>query len=140
MKSYVLYITTAIAMIFLSAPAVFAGEPDTLDGRIGIGFIVIDSADNLNPSSSEKYIDSLDTAAERKTTILPMILPAATWDIGEPEQVKLYFGTEPPLDEVGGFALNLGGTYNIGGVGLFDAGIFFTPFEKAWEKSIRHRC
>ena len=121
-----------LVLFFVSVPA-FSDDTNTFTGRIGIGFMVIDSGNNLNPNSSEKRIDNLDSAADRKTTALPMLLPAITWDVGEPDNVKLYFGTEPPLDEAGGFVLNFGGTYRYQDVGIIDASVFFTPMEETWE-------
>lgn len=118
---------------FLFYISAVAGEPDALTGRLGVGLIVIDNGNNLNPSGSGKYIANLDSAADRKTTVVPVLMPAVNWDAGKPGNFKFYFGTEPPIDEVGGFALNVGGSYNFPGMGLLDTSLFFTPFEEAWE-------
>jgi hypothetical protein len=122
----------ATALIYLPGLSA-AGLTDSLSGSIGLGAIVIDSGNNLNPQGSEKRLDNLDSAADPETTFLPAILPEVTWDAGQPEGVKFYLETDPPIDEVGGFALNLGATYETGKAGILDTAVFFTPFEQAWE-------
>lgn len=125
--------------IALSFGLLFAGdfaqakESDTFTGFIGVGGIIIDSANNLNPEGSKKRLDDLDSAADRETSFLAIALPRVNWDIGESEGIKLYFETDPPIDEVGGFAFNLGATYQVAGVGLLRGGMYIAPFEKVWE-------
>jgi hypothetical protein len=110
-----------------------ANTENSLSGSFSVGAIVIDSGNNLNPEGSDKRLGSLDSAADRQTTIVPGVLPEVTWDVGEPEGVKFYLTTDPPIDEVGGFSINLGTSYGLGQVGVIDTAVFFTPFEKAWE-------
>ncbi|MGL1931536.1 MAG: DUF2860 domain-containing protein [Desulfotalea sp.] len=127
-------LSTLVATTLMFVPGLAtANETNSFSGRIGIGAIFIDSGNNLNPSSSEKRLGSLDSGADRKSTVVPVILPEVTWDVGEPEGIKLYFATDPAIDEVGGFAFNLGASYKLRGVGILDTAVFFTPFEEAWE-------
>jgi hypothetical protein len=127
-------IISAIALIFMITPSVaLAEETDSWTGSIGLGAIVINNANNLNPEGSQKRLDNLDSAADPETTLLPAILPEVTWDAGQPDGFKFYLATDPPIEEVGGFALNIGTTYNTGKAGILNTSVFFTPFEKAWE-------
>lgn len=129
-------LTLCFALItLLSVPGklLAANGADSFSGLVGFGAMVIDSGNNLNPNGSEKRLDNLNSSPERNTTFIPVILPRLHWDIGQQEGVKLYFVTDPPIDEVGGFALNLGATYSIPEIGTLDGAVFFTPFEEAWE-------
>ncbi|WP_136806554.1 DUF2860 family protein [Desulfosediminicola flagellatus] len=119
--------------IISSGVLVSANEPDAFTGSIGIGGLIIDSGNNLNPNSSKSRIDNLNSAADRETSAIATILPRLAYDIGAPEGLKLYLVTEPPIDEAGGFAINLGATYPLPDIGIVDVSAFFTPFEEAWE-------
>lgn len=132
MKTKTIKLIAAIGLLFPFSLAADEGS-GILNGTVGIGGIVIDSANNLNPNGSKKRLESLQSAPDRETTGIAIILPRATWDIGEKGGTKLYFETEPPIDEVGGFAFTLGATNTIAGVGILDTAAFFTPFEEAWE-------
>ncbi len=125
--------TTIVALLVAMPGFVTAEENDTWSGRIGVGAIVIDSGNNLNPSGSKERLENLDSAADQESTVLPVILPEITWDAGEPQGLKLYLTTDPPIDEVGSFAFSLGGSYRLGKAGIFDTAAFFAPFEEAWE-------
>ena len=125
---------SVVALLFMTAPGLASAEiTDSFNGSIGLGAIVIDSGNNLNPEGSKKRLDNLSSAADPVTTFLPAILPEVTWDAGQPEGIRFYLATDPPIDEVGGFALNLGASYKIDKAGILDTAVFFTPFEKAWE-------
>lgn len=131
MKEKIIIVMTIVLM---TAPSwALADITDSLSGSLSIGAIAIDSGNNLNPEGSKKRLNNLDSAADRETTYMPGILPEVTWDVGEPEGMKLYFTTDPPIDEVGGFSLNLGASYNVGQAGIIDTAAFFTPFEEAWK-------
>ena len=106
---------------------------DAWSGSTGIGAIIIGSGNNLNPEGSKKRLDTLDSAAEPETSVLPVFLPEVTWDAGQPEGFKFYLTTDPPIDEVGGFALSIGSTYQLDTIGTLNTAVFFTPFEKAWK-------
>ncbi len=93
----------------------------------------IDSGNNLNPHGSKAYLNDLNSAADKESMTIPLILPDVTYDIGDQDGVKLYFNTEPPIDEVGGFVINFGGSYPIENVGIININAFFTPFEEVWE-------
>lgn len=125
---------SVVATALITIPGLASAEiTDSLSGTIPIGAIVIDAGNNLNPNESSERLDNLDSSADLKTNYLPGILPEVTWDVGEPEGVKLYLTTDPPIDEVGGFSVNLGASYGIGRVGIIDTAFFFTPFEEAWK-------
>ena len=128
-------LTIAIALACFLSPVIgmTADEPDSLTGRIGFGAIFIDSANNLSPSGSDERLDSLDQSPDRKASAVVGILPEVTWDIGQPEGTKLYLSSDPPIDEAGSFVLNIGGATTLPQTGILDAGLFFAPFEKAWE-------
>ncbi len=126
--------TSLVASTLMTVPSlVTADVTDSVSGRVGIGAIIIDSGNNLNPNGSKERLENLDSSADRETTVMPVVLPEVTWDVGEPEGIKLYFTTDPPIDEVGGFAFNFGASYGLGKAGTLDAAAFFTPFEEAWE-------
>jgi hypothetical protein len=103
-------ISTVTTALLTATSLVSAGETDSLSGSIGLGVIVIDAGNNLNPEESKKRLDNLSSAAKKETTLLFGILPEMTWDVGEPEGMKFYLATDPPIDEVGGFALSVGAT------------------------------
>lgn len=125
---------SVVTMAFMALPGLAAaGITESLHGSIGFGAIVIDAGNNLNPDESNKRLDTLESAPDRQTTFLPGILPEVTWDVGDPEGMKFYLTTDPPIDEVGSFSLNLGASYGIGKAGIINTAVFFTPFEKAWE-------
>lgn len=126
-------INTIVSFSIFIPTLVFSGETDALSGMVGMGAGVIDSANNLNPDGSPNRLDNLNTGADRETSVKAVILPEATWDIGEPEGMKLYFETQPPIDEVGSFAIDFGGTYDLGDSGIIDTAFFITPFEKAYK-------
>ncbi len=119
--------------IISSANVVQAEEETSFSGSIGVGAVVIDSSNNLNPNSSEDRINDLNSSAEGDTSVIPALLIDATWDVGAEDGLKMYFSTTPPIDEVGGYAFNLGTTYKLSGLGILDGAVFFTPFAEAWE-------
>lgn len=112
---------------------VSAEEIDRIEGRIGLGAVFINSGNNLNPQGSKKYLDDLDSAADMVSSVIALVLPSLTYDVGDAGGLKLFVNTEPPIDEVGGFAFNLGGTYPLEGIGILEVSAFFTPFDEAWE-------
>lgn len=132
-KNLVCLATAALLTLPVGATAEETDSTDSVSGTVGVGLMVIDSGNNLNPNGSDDRLESLDESADRETTFIPIVLPRVSWDVGEPEGLKLYLTTDPPIDEVGGFAFNLGGTYRGNKAGILDMGLFFTPFEEAWE-------
>ncbi|WP_035273778.1 DUF2860 family protein [Desulfogranum japonicum] len=123
----------AVSSVTLISQQVVAQEDNDISGSLGGGFMIIDSANNLNPESSNKWLDSLDSAPSRQTTFVPVILPEVTWDIGKTDGAKVYFKIDPPIDEVGSLALNLGSSYEVGNLGIIDTSVFVTPFAEVWE-------
>jgi uncharacterized protein DUF2860 len=123
-----------LLVLLIDSSVVYAFDNiDRFDGTIGLGVIYLNSGNNLNPNGSKEIISGLNSAADKESTILPMILPEITYDIGKPEGLNMYFATRPPIDEAGSFAFNLGGSYPLAGKGILDASVFFSPFEKVWE-------
>ncbi|MGB3212917.1 MAG: DUF2860 family protein [Desulforhopalus sp.] len=110
-----------------------AEEADKLQGSLGVGVMFINSGNNLNPSGSKRYLDDLNSAADKEASIIPLVLPNVTYDVGDKGGLKLYLDTRPPVDEVGSFVFKIGGNYPLEAIGILDVNIFFTPFEEAWE-------
>jgi len=124
---------TLAFLTFSVVPSTFATDEESrFHGSVGLGGVMIFNGDNLNPRGSEKKINDLSSAADKKLTTLPLILPEATYDVGDPEGLVLFFNTEPPIDEVGGFAFILGASYPTKGF-ILEMSSFFTPFEETWE-------
>jgi hypothetical protein len=132
MKNYGMCLLLLPMLCAFSSQAALAGEAGRFDGQVGVGFITILSGDNLDPDGSEKRLADLNTAADKESTFIPVLLPSATWDIGEQGGVKLFFETEPPIDEAGSFTLGLGASVATGWA-TCELGAFFTPFEEVWE-------
>ena len=128
---------------FLACSLLFSGglasaeeqvqESSTVAGTIGVGAIIINSGNNLNPKGSKERLDNLESGAERETTVVPPILVNAVWDVGEADGMKLYLSTTPPIDEVGGFVIDIGGSYRIPEAGILDGSFFVSPFAKVYE-------
>lgn len=126
-------VTMSALIMTIAPPLASTVVADSFSGTVSVGAIVIESGNNLNPEGSEKRLDNLDSGADRETSVVAGVLPEVTWDVGEPDGMKLYLTSDPPIDEVGGLSLNLGATYELGETGILDTAVFFTPFEKAWE-------
>lgn len=125
----------SLLLFLLIGPPIVNGteeEPPSLTGRIGIGAMFINSGNNLNPKGSDKNIDDLDSAANKKLTIIPLIVPSLTYAVKDSGGLKFYFDTRPPIDEVGGFAINTGGSYPTK-IGIIDTSLYFTPFSEAYK-------
>ncbi len=135
-KTYVL-LTYCISLLMISASISVAAEEtedfDRFEARIGLGVILIDSGNNLNPKGSKAYLTDLNYAAKKELMTLPMILPNVAYDIGDQGGLKLHFDTTPPIDEVGSFVFNFGGSYSIPEIGTFDIRAFASPFSEAWQ-------
>ncbi|WP_161629815.1 DUF2860 family protein [Desulfogranum japonicum] len=131
MRKRDLILALSCGFLALTSYAV-AEETNSFTGSINMGTIFINSANNLNPNSSESRIDSLDNAADKETTVILVLLPQATWTIGATEGTKLYFNADAPIDEAGSMALNFGFSQSIPG-GVLDTSLFVSPFEEAWE-------
>lgn len=92
----------AVALTLMTTPGFALAEiTDSLSGTISIGAIVTDSSNNLNPDGSKKRLDNLDSSAYRETTLLPGIIGRVTWDVGEPDGMKFYLTTDPPVNVKG---------------------------------------
>jgi hypothetical protein len=108
-------------------------EKSSFEGSVGIGVIFLNYGDNLDPHGSKKQLESLDAEADKELTVMPFLLPSLEYDIGKPDGGKLYLNTEPAIDEVGGFAINLGYSHPLVSLGTADVSIFINPLERAWK-------
>lgn len=127
-------INIVIGFGFLVTSGVAAAQdPLSISGTMSVGAVFIDSGNNLNPESSEKKLNNLNSAPKRKTATVPAVLIDAVWDIGEEGGTVVYFSTEPPIDEVGGFTIDFGTSYEIQNVGILYGEVFASPFSEAWE-------
>ena len=133
MKKLMILITLVLSGSCLGAQAATTEETTSINGSIGAGVMFINFADNLDPHGSEKVLPDLNTKAEKELTVLPYILPTLEYDVGEPGGDKLYLNTKPAIDEVGGFAVNIGGSHPLENAGVLDISAFFTPFDRAWK-------
>jgi len=124
-----------VSLLLTACMAVSAGAEDVqrFSGRIGTGVMFIDSGNNLNPRGSKKVIENLDSAADPELSVIPLVLPAITYDAGEPGGFKLYLDTDPPIDEAGRFVVTLGGSSPLGKAGIADLATFFAPFDEVWK-------
>ena len=104
-----------------------------IEGTVGIGMIFVTASDNLDTKASKKWSEGLDREADRQTYAIPFVMPDLRYDIGAPAGAKLYLNTKPPIDDVGGFAINFGVTQPLAGIGTADIGVFLTPFERVWK-------
>lgn len=110
------------------------GDPgDPITGEITGGVIIINSGNNLNPNGSSRYLDDINSGADRKTSFIGALLPEVNYKFGEERQLGWYLNSTPPIDEAGQFALLSGLTYNRAGVGFFEAGMFYVPFTELWK-------
>jgi len=56
---------SVVALILMTAPGLASAETtDSFNGSVGLGAIVTDSGNNLNPEGSEKRLDNLNSAAD----------------------------------------------------------------------------
>jgi hypothetical protein len=108
-------------------------EKSSFEGSVGIGVMFLNYSDNLDPNGSKKQLESLDAEADKELTVMPFILPSLEYDIGKPDGGKLYLNTEPAIDEVGGFAINLGYSHPVVSLGTADVSVFINPLERAWK-------
>ncbi|HBG21221.1 MAG TPA: hypothetical protein DDY32_18630, partial [Desulfobulbaceae bacterium] len=104
-----------------------------IEGTVGIGMIFVTASDNLDTKASKKWSEGLDRETDRQTYAIPFVMPDLRYDIGAPAGAKLYLNTKPPIDDVGGFAINFGVTQPLAGIGTADIGVFLTPFERVWK-------
>ncbi len=108
-------------------------QQKNFEARIDIGLMYLNSANNLNPEASSRYISSLDQSAKSQTTFMPMAVPAFSYTFEQYDNTKLFFSSRPPIDEAGSFALGLGVSKSIENLAETELTIFFTPFVEVWE-------
>jgi len=133
MKKYFVLVGLIHLAFCLEAAAAPENEKNSIEGSVGIGGMIINLSDNLNPDGSDKRLDSLNSTADKELTVIPFILPEFVYDIGEPDGTKLYLNTRPALEEVGGFAINIGGSHPLADVGMVDVSVFLAPIEKVYK-------
>lgn len=119
--------------ILATSSLAIAQDSLAISGTMSVGAVFIDSANNLNPESSEKKLTSLNSAPKRKSSTVPAVLIDAVWDLGEEGGAIVYFSTEPPIDEVGGLTIDFGTSYEIPNIGILYGEFFASPFSEAWE-------
>lgn len=128
-----LYLAFSILPLFCCATPVVAEETKSsgFSGNIGIGLFMVNSADNLDPKSSEKRLTDLNSAADMETNAIPFFLPSLTYTFDG--GTRIFFKGDPGNEEFGGFALNLGVTQPVATLGIFEAAAIYSPFERAWQ-------
>lgn len=129
-------ILTCAALVLGFCPQMAGATEETsgkFAGTVGIGLIFVDAGDNLDPKASNKVLTDFDREADRKSTVLPIVMPDLQYDFGAPGGGRLYLNGKPPIDEVGGFAVNFGLTVPLGQAGTGDVGLFLTPFARVWK-------
>ncbi len=123
---------TALVLAFPSTGA--AAKENTVSIRLDAGFIISGSADNLDPDGSDKYIADLDSSADMEYTFIPVILPTAEWDIGQPGDLVLFFNSgQRIIDSAGGPIFNVGAGYPVAGTADLEFNLFFSFFDEVWE-------
>lgn len=104
-----------------------------LTAGIGVGAMVIDSGNNLVPGGSSKIIDDLDSAVERETAFVPLLIPSIAYRLNETGETSLFLNTDPPIDEVGSLGINAGISHTVDGTGILEFGTFISPFAEAYK-------
>ncbi|MBE0585567.1 MAG: DUF2860 family protein, partial [Desulfofustis sp.] len=110
-----------------------AQEDEQFKGGIGVGVMAINRSDNLDPDGSDASIDSLDQAADSELTIIPLVAPFMTYDVGSTGGLIMKFFIKPPIEEAGGMVVNLGGAYFLKTGGSIELNALAAPFEEVWE-------
>lgn len=130
-------ITASALLIYLGCCLPVLGAADEernrLSGTVGIGMIVVDGSDNLDPQVSNKRLEGLDREADGETFVLPVLMPDLVYDIGGADGTKLYLNGKAPIEEAGGFAMSLGATHAFTQAGTTDFAIFLTPFDRVYK-------
>lgn len=108
-------------------------EKSNFEARVDLGVIYINSANNLNPDGSSRYISSLDDSAKSQTTFLPVPVPSLSYTFEQYGNTKVFLNSRPPIDEAGSFALGVGVSKPFQTIGTTELIVFFTPFAEVWE-------
>lgn len=126
--------TTLLLCVLTTASLAYSTEEESshFTGRVGIGGMFINSGNNLNPDGSKAHIDNLNTSAKKELTTIPLIVPTLSYAVKDSGGLIFYFNTRPPIDEVGAFAINTGGSYPTQ-IGIVDTSLYFTPFSEAYK-------
>lgn len=110
-----------------------AEEFERFKGGVGLGLMAFDRADNLDPDGSKRLIDSLDEKAERELTVIPVLAPFFSYDVGASGGGVVQFMVRPPIEEAGGLVVNLGATYYLPAGGSVELNGLVAPLEEVWE-------
>ncbi len=110
-----------------------AEERERFRGGVGLGVMAFDRADNLDPNGSKRSIDTLDRRADRELTVIPLLAPFFSYDVGAPGGAVVQFMVRPPIEEAGGLVVNLGTTYYLPAGGSIELNGLVAPLEEAWE-------
>lgn len=129
---------TATTLVFISIASQVNAHGDNDEqggfrGSVAGGVMWIDSANSLNPEHSDKRINSLESSPEKKSEIVPILLPELSYSFGSNYNQGVYLNTTPPIDEAGRFSILGGYSYKLKGIGVVDVNGFLNPFETAWE-------
>lgn len=132
MKLYFNLTGSVLGIAILLSPLPSYGEnSDYFSGDISGGIILIDSGNNLNPSSSKEVITDLDSPADRELSTIPLIVPNLRYT--SENGIYYHLTTRPPVQEVGALSFGLGIGKNIEGIGITEIGVFASPFGEVWE-------
>ncbi len=126
-------IYTFLSMALLT-PAICSAEQESeFTGDLGVGLMVIDSANNLNPGSSKKIITNLDNSADKELATVPIILPALKYYPDKKKPLHYTLTSRPPIEESGKFALSLGAATAFEQIADVTVALFIAPFGELWK-------
>lgn len=123
-----------ILLLFISNTSFAKQEKQLgLEGDVTVGMMFINSANNLNPNSSSRYLDNLSSSPEKEFTAIPLIMPELKYVFNSPAELTWYLTSNPPIDEAGTFGIISGLGYPVKGFAYIDGGFFYMPFGEAWK-------
>lgn len=110
-----------------------AESEQALQVDFGVGVMAVSLSDNLDPKGSSRYLDDLDNSPDHEMTVIPLLVPQVSYDIGSPGAMVLQFYAKPLVEETSGPAFSFGGSYALSGNSAMEFGAFIAPFEELWE-------
>ncbi len=126
-------ICTFLTLPLFTASICSAYQKSNFTGDLGIGIMIIDSANNLNPGSSKKIITNLDNGAGKELVTVPIILPALKYYPDKTKPLHYILTSRPPIEESGRFALSFGAATVFEQVADATAALFVAPFGELWK-------
>lgn len=127
------FICTFVTIPLLTASICSAYQESDFTGDLGIGIMLIDSANNLNPGSSKKIITNLDNSADKELATVPIILPALKYYPDKAKPLHYTLTSRPPIEESGNFALSFGAASVIEQIADVSVALFIAPFGELWK-------